>query len=708
MTARKVDILGQDSDEEDHPPKHSVNEQLSKLGANLRDIERVKRKYPMKITPYYLGLINKKDDPIWKQAVPSIEELQDVYNIEDPLREEEHTKTSHLVHKYPDRVLLLVSSKCAMYCRFCTRKRKVGRVQQIPMEEIFQAIDYIANHEEIRDVIISGGDPLTRTDKEIESILQRLRAIPHVDIIRIGTRMPCVQPSRITKKLSKMLKKYHPLFMNIHFNHPQEITEETAKACAMLADAGIPLGSQTVLLRGINDSPEMMKSLMQKLVKIRVKPYYIYQCDLVKGVEHFRTPVNEGIEIMKKLQGYTSGLCVPQFVIDGPGGKIPVSPQYVKDITGDQIIMSNYMDNIYSHPNPYKGPTRKAVEAQGLRIGLAFNLKRPAKNGEVHDKYSEFDDITTIDAVRKGIESGGHSVVLLEADQEFPEKVRRANVDFVFNMAEGLSGESRESHVPAILEMFGIPYSGSGVLTQSITLNKNRTKEILRCHNIPTPGYQLFTGLNHKKENCITFPAIVKPNSEGSSKGIDNGSLVEDEESLKKKVKHLLKNYSQDALVEEYCPGREFTLSIIGNEKPKILPIVEVTFDHLPSGMNKFDSYEAKWTYDNPENKADPLICPARLEPALKKSLETVALNTYSALGCVDFCRIDMRLDKNGVPNVIDVNAIPGLIPDPKENSRFPRACYAAGMSYNDMILAILNSALKRNKLVGEEGRRLK
>jgi lysine 2,3-aminomutase len=652
----------------------------------------------MKVTPYFLGLIRAKDDPIWKQCIPDDRELEDRYNIEDPLKEEEYTKVPYLVHKYPDRVLLLVSSKCAMYCRFCTRKRKVGRVQQIPMEAIFKAIEYIRVHREVRDVIVSGGDPLMRPDNELDAILKSLRSIPHVEIIRIGTRMPCVQPSRITEKLATMLKKYHPLYINIHFNHPAEITPECKRACEILADAGIPLGSQTVLLKGVNDSPEVMKELMQKLLSIRVKPYYIYQCDLVKGVEHFRTPIEVGINIMRQLQGFTSGLCIPHFVIDSPGGgKVPIGPQYIHTMDQYKIVISNYLDNLYVYPNPHEHVAERKIEGRKkLRIGITYNLKLAPRAGEPADKYAEFDSISTIDAIRKAIESGGYEVVLIEANQSIVENLKRSNVDFVFNIAEGLNGESRESHVPAILEMLNIPYSGSGVLTQALTLNKTKKKEILRYHNIPTPRYHLFSSETEKLDTNLKFPLIVKPNAEGSSKGITNDSLVFNEKSLRKQVAHVIKAYNQTALVEEYCDGREFTVAILGNGKPKVLPIVEIRFDYLPEHIHKFDSYEVKWIYDNPENGIDPLVCPANIDTKLKRELERIALATYSVLGCTDFCRVDLRLDATGTPNVLDVNALPGLIPDPKENSRFPRACYAAGMSYNDMILAILNTAMER------------
>jgi len=332
----------------------TVSEVLKKFGADLRDIEKVKKVYPMRVSPYYLSLIKAKDDPIWKQCIPDIKELEDHFNVDDPLSEERDTKVSGLIHRYPDRVLLLISSMCPTYCRFCTRKRKIGKIKQIPMEQIMKGIDYVREHKEVRDVILSGGDPFLRTDSELEYIIKELRTIPHLEIIRIGTRVPCTLPSRITKKLCNILKKYHPVYVNIHFNHPSEITPESKRACELLADAGIPLGSQTVLLKGVNDSPEIMKELMQKLVQIRVRPYYVYLCDLVKGAEHLRTSVDNAFKIFKEIQGFTSGLCVPHLVIDSPGGggKIPILPQYVKEITPEKIILTNYKGEEYEYPNP--------------------------------------------------------------------------------------------------------------------------------------------------------------------------------------------------------------------------------------------------------------------------------------------------------------------------------------------------------------------
>lgn len=325
-----------------------------------KELEEICGIYPMKINPYYLSLIKSKDDPIYKQCVPSIEELKD--NLEeDPLHEEpENQKRKNvpvlITHRYPDRVLFRISNTCAMYCRFCTRKRKVGNTSKNPTwSEVVRAINYLKLHEEIRDVILSGGDPLMLCDEVLEKIIREVYNIiskRENGIIRIGTRIPCVLPQRITPQLCEMLKKYHPLYINTHFNHPDEITEESKKACKMLANSGIPLGCQTVLLKGVNDNPEVMKELMQKLVSIRVKPYYIYQCDPVRGTNHFRTKVEKGLEIYKAIRGWTSGLCVPHYVIDAPGGggKIPLIPEYVRFIDGDKVIMTNYCGNEHIYP----------------------------------------------------------------------------------------------------------------------------------------------------------------------------------------------------------------------------------------------------------------------------------------------------------------------------------------------------------------------
>ncbi len=316
----------------------------------------------MAITPYYLSLINQDNPngPIRKQAIPTGAETHiAAADLVDPLHEDEDSPVPGLTHRYPDRVLLLITDMCSMYCRHCTRRRIAGHTDaEMPKDHIEQAIDYIARTPQVRDVLLSGGDALMVGDARLEYIIKRLREIPHVEIIRIGTRTPVVCPQRITDGLVDMLKKYHPIWLNTHFNHPDEITPESAAACAKLADAGIPLGNQSVLLRGVNDCVSTMKTLCQQLLKIRVRPYYIYQCDLSMGLEHFRTPVSKGIEIIEGLRGHTSGLAVPTFVVDAPGGggKTPVMPQYVISQSPGKVVLRNFEGVIttYTEPEDYR------------------------------------------------------------------------------------------------------------------------------------------------------------------------------------------------------------------------------------------------------------------------------------------------------------------------------------------------------------------
>jgi len=316
-------------------------------------------KFPLAATPYYLSLIKTEDyanDPIFRQAVPVPDELiVEECDLEDPLAEDSDSPVSGITHRYPDRVLFLVSNVCAMYCRHCTRKRRVGDKDRIPTwEEMEAGIAYIREHTEVRDVLLSGGDPLMLPDDLLDRILTELRAIPHVEVIRIGSRTPVVLPFRITEGLVNVLKKHQPIWLNTHFNHPQEITPSAERALAKLADAGIPLGNQSVLLAGVNDCPRIMKSLVQKLVKNRVRPYYLYQCDLSEGLSHFRTPVGKGIEIMENLIGHTSGFAVPTYVIDAPGGggKIPVMPTYLISYSTNKVILRNFEGVITTYREP--------------------------------------------------------------------------------------------------------------------------------------------------------------------------------------------------------------------------------------------------------------------------------------------------------------------------------------------------------------------
>jgi len=313
-------------------------------------LQRVAARYPMRISRYYLGLIESEGDPIWLQSMPDLRELSDSQQS-DPLNEAELSPVPGLIHRYPDRVVWLVSNQCATYCRFCMRKGRVGcRGRGGSSVDLPGVLDYISANAAIRDVILSGGDPLLLEDDVLEAILTGLRRIPHLEIIRIGTRAPVTLPERITPNLCRMLKQHHPLFVNTHFNHPREITAASALACARLADAGISLGNQSVLLKGVNDNPEVMVSLMQRLLAIRVRPYYIHQMDLVQGTRHFRTRVGQGIAIMESLRGHTSGLAVPAYVVDLPGGKgkVPLLPEYATVREGG-FLLRNHLGEIVSY-----------------------------------------------------------------------------------------------------------------------------------------------------------------------------------------------------------------------------------------------------------------------------------------------------------------------------------------------------------------------
>ncbi|MDZ4183891.1 MAG: lysine 2,3-aminomutase [Desulfuromonadales bacterium] len=327
------------------------------------ELKKTLERFPLAVTPYYLSLINAADyrnDPIFMQAFPNPRELEIERNdLADPLHEDKDSPAPGITHRYPDRVLFHISNICSMYCRHCTRKRKVGDVDSIPdRDSILQGLEYIRRTPVIRDVLLSGGDPLMLSDDYLDWILTELESIPHVQVVRIGTRMPVVLPYRITPALVTMLKKHHPLWINTHFNHPREITTSSRAALRMLADAGIPLGNQTVLLAGINDCPRIIKSLVQELVANRVRPYYLYQCDMAEGLAHFRTPIGKGIEIMENLIGHTSGFAIPTYVVDAPGGggKIPLTPTYLISLAPNKVVLRNYEGVIttYHEPESYK------------------------------------------------------------------------------------------------------------------------------------------------------------------------------------------------------------------------------------------------------------------------------------------------------------------------------------------------------------------
>jgi lysine 2,3-aminomutase len=335
-----------------------LKEILDLTPEEIEGIKHSKGRLALAVTPYFASLMdpNNPNCPIRRQAIPRIEEFHLSKNdMVDPCGEDKDSPVPGLVHRYPDRVLLLVTDQCAVYCRYCTRRRLVGSNERsITQGNFEEVLKYLKSHRKVRDVLLSGGDPLLLENERLEEILSRLRALPHIELLRIGTRVPVTLPQRITGGLVRMLKKYHPLMISIHFTHPKEITEAVRRACNELADGGIPLGSQTVLLKGINDKPYIMKKLVQELLKIRVRPYYIYQCDLAMGTEHFRTSVATGIQIIEKLRGYTTGYAVPTYVVDAPGGggKIPLQPDYVVSRGKGKIALRNYEGKIFEYSEP--------------------------------------------------------------------------------------------------------------------------------------------------------------------------------------------------------------------------------------------------------------------------------------------------------------------------------------------------------------------
>jgi lysine 2,3-aminomutase len=369
-----------------HNSVDTLEKLADKFGRDVIDVDALRpafENFQMRLTPAALDAIKEVGDPMWNQYVPTVQELDVVDGVIDSLDEDGDSPVPNITHRYPDRVLFLVSPVCASYCRFCTRRRKVGDPEKIPLNQYDSAFDYIAAHPAVRDIVLSGGDPMMLSDRRLEYIFQRLRAIPHVEIIRIGSRITSHLPERITPEFCEMVKKYHPVYMNTHFNHPSELTPATVAALGRLADAGVPLGCQTVLLRGVNDDALIMKELMQKLLMARVRPYYIYMADQVAGGEHFRTNVEKGLEIVKALRGWTSGLAVPHFVIDAPGGggKVPLLPEYVEEINDDEVIFRNYEGKrfVYKQPRQMIPAAACGVAAEEQQDVVPIRRRKPAR-----------------------------------------------------------------------------------------------------------------------------------------------------------------------------------------------------------------------------------------------------------------------------------------------------------------------------------------
>jgi len=367
----------------------SLEKLAEKFGPEQIDVEALRPafdNFQMRITPEVIDLIQEPGDAIWRQYIPTVEELQVTDGMIDSLDEDGDSPVPNITHRYPDRVLFLVSPVCASYCRFCTRRRKVGDPEKIPLNQYESAFEYIRQHPEVRDVILSGGDPMMLSDRRLEFILQNLRAIPHVEIIRLGSRITAHLPERITPEFCEMVQKYHPIYMNTHFNHPSELTPNTVAALDRLSKAGVVLGAHTVLLRGVNDDPKVMMKLMHELLKARVRPYYIYMADQVAGGEHFRTMVQTGLEIMKALRGWTSGLAIPYFVIDSPGGggKVPLLPEYVESINDDEVVFRNYEGKTYRYKQPKIAAKDGCGAPNGDIVPIEIAAKKPAAGKAAH------------------------------------------------------------------------------------------------------------------------------------------------------------------------------------------------------------------------------------------------------------------------------------------------------------------------------------
>ncbi len=332
-----------------------LEELINLTPAERRGLEAIEGTFNWGISPYYASLMDPEepDCPVRRQVVPRIEELHDPLGVLDPLKEEDHSPVENLIHVYPDRVAFCVSSVCATFCRFCLRKRMVEtRGCAIGRENLDEGIDYLRRTPAIRDVLLTGGDPLLMEDEQVEEIVARIHEIPHVELVRIGSRTPCTLPSRITPQLCRRLAKYQPFWINTHFNHPKELTPEAVAACGRIVDAGIPMGNQSVLLRGVNDDTSVLKELGERLVAARVRPYYLYQCQTLMGTAHFRVPLERGIRLVRGLRGRTSGFAIPQYVLDTPYGKVPLSHQYLRGREGDEVVLETYSGKIWREPNP--------------------------------------------------------------------------------------------------------------------------------------------------------------------------------------------------------------------------------------------------------------------------------------------------------------------------------------------------------------------
>ena len=721
-------------------------EQMLVLSENERSaMTRSTGSLPLAITPYYMSLLSPDDpqQPLRRSVVPTLEEtIRGFGEADDPLGEESQSPVPGLIHRYPDRVLLLLSDFCSTYCRYCTRSRMVGRGGLHPSRSRLEsAFDYIRKTPSVRDVLLSGGDPLLVGEERLSWILSQLRRIPHVQIIRIGTKVPAVLPQRITPKLVRMLRQYHPLWMSLHFTHPDECTSEAYRACAMLADAGIPLGSQTVLLKGINDNVETMRTLMHQLMQMRVKPYYLYQCDPITGSAHFRTPVDKGLEIIRDLRGFTSGYAVPTYVIDAPGGggKIPLMPEYIVGREDGVLLLRNYEKNLYRYPdgpNPgnaadrftelsgiatqtecipvdfssdqvvhcdtgpgtlVNGPRREEQwnlsgeqSPMKMKIGLTYDLRSEyLAQGYSQLETAEFDREDTVEAIENALHSLGHATERIGNAKQLAAALGAGKRwDLVFNIAEGLHGIGREAQVPSLLDLYGIPYTFSDPLIMSLTLHKGMAKRIIRDAGIPTTDFVVAENEDDVAMVAFPPPFFVKPVAEGTGKGITPASIIWDRQSLPSACRQLMKAFRQPVLIEPYLPGREFTVGLVGTGSVAMaLGTIEVHLgESAEAGVYSYDNkanYVGRVSYELIRSEDDPAVAAA----------ERIALAAWRVLGCRDAGRIDLRCDSAGRPLFMEVNPLAGIHP---VISDLPIICNHLGVPYVDLIERIVASASLR------------
>lgn len=644
---------------------------------------------PLSITPYYAHLIDNRDadDPIRKTVVPVSGEMITVPGESaDPLGEDSHSPVPGIVHRYPDRVLFLITDFCSVYCRYCTRSRLVGGGGDFAFSrsQWEAALQYIEATPSVRDVLISGGDPLTLSDERLEYLLRRLKTIPHVEFVRIGTKVPVVLPQRITPNLIRMLKRYHPLWMSLNFVHGRELTPEVAQACSRLANAGIPLGSQTVLMQGINDRADILKELFLGLLKIRVRPYYLYQCDPIQGSSHFRTSVEKGLEIMQQLRGFITGYAVPTYVVDAPGGggKIPVYPQTILNRNENGWTLQNYEGKHFTYIDPKTGNDNQPL------VGITYDLRVDyLKEGYSPEETAEFDTEDTIAAIESALQELGYRTERIGHIRSLTSRLARGDRwDIVFNIAEGLQGAGRESQIPMLLDAYNIPYTFSDPLVLAIALHKGIAKRIVRDRGIPTPDFAIVENEGDIQKIKLPYPLFVKPVAEGTGKGISNNSLVRNKRQLTKICKHILNHYRQPALVEVFLPGREFTVGVVGTgpDARIIGGVMEVLYTQNVAAQI--------YSYHNKENYVG-LMEYRLIDGALAEKVKKVVLDSWRGLNCRDGGRVDIRCDQNENPYFLEVNPLAGINP---VRSDLPIACRMAGVPYIELIRSIMESAHKR------------